>query len=426
MSTIAKKVWVLFFWCEILFMVSPVISDSHLFCQGTEKMFYPELKQPALSIKILEAKEEISVSPDVSFTMRCFRGDESRAYFSGKTVFLKAGSDGIVLSEGENHRLEEKLERVIFVPKNRSFCLSLNGKRYRGILEVLFAPEDSSLLALNWLWVEDYLKGVIPFEMGKRTESEYEALKAQAVTARTYALSQIKKSESKGFDLESSILDQIYGSMDKEEELVNRAVAETEGEVITFKGKFIQAFYHASCGGRTESVDEVWGHDKIDYLTSVSDQDHCSWYKKYEWRVAWERQELERSLPQYLEEHTKYATDEVGKIKDVKIKKRSDSGRVKELEIKTDRGRLRLKKDKIRWVIRKAEDPSAILPSTFFDLKVTKNKEGDIDSLIFEGRGNGHGVGMCQTGAIGMARKGYTYRQILKHYYPRTEIRKVY
>ena len=426
MSALRKKVFSVFLRFKILFVVSMVILPSNPFSQNMEKIFYPELKQPALSIKILKTKEPISVAPDVSFVMRCFKAEGQEVYFSGKGVLLRPGSQGIILSQVNEDEFEEEIERVVFIPRNDRFCFSLNEGMYRGILEVLFEEKDSSLLALNWLWLEDYLKGVIPFEMGKRTEPEYEALKAQALTARTYALSRIKKSESKGFDLESSILDQIYGSMDKEEELVNKAVEETEGEVITFKGKFIQAFYHANCGGRTESVNEVWGKGKIPYLVSVSDEDNCTWYKRYKWRVAWERENLEQSLPQYLKEHTEYAPDTVNKIKDVKIVKRSKSGRVRELRIKTRSGSFRLKKDKIRWVIRKAEDPEAILPSTLFDLKLIKNAEGEIDSIIFEGKGNGHGVGMCQTGAIGMARKGYTYRQILRHYYPRTEITKVY
>jgi stage II sporulation protein D len=426
MSALNKRAYLIYLWPKILFMVFSLVFGSKTFPQGMEKIFYPELKQPALSIKLLKTKEEISVSPDVSFVIRSFKRNGQKVYFSGKEVFLEANSEGIVLSEGEKDKLEEKSERVVFVPKNKKFCFSLNGKKYRGILEIVFVAKDSSLLALNWVWVEDYLKGVIPFEMGKRTESEFEALKAQALTARTYALSQIKKSEKKGFDLESSVIDQIYGSMDKEEALVNKAIAETEGEVITYKGKFIQAFYHANCGGKTESVNEVWGHDKIPYLISVPDGDHCSWYKRYQWEVAWEREKLEKSLPQYLKEYAEDPPDAVGKIKDIKVLKRSGSGRVKVLQIKTDNGSFRLKKDKIRWVIRKAENTSSILPSTLFDLEIKRDSNGDIDSIIFKGRGNGHGAGMCQTGAIGMARKGYTYRQILKHYYPHTEITKVY
>jgi stage II sporulation protein D len=426
MSALNRKPDLIFFYFEILLVALSILWGSTVFAQGMEKIFYPELKQPALSVKLLQTKERIAVSPHVSFMIKVFGGKEDRVYFSSRELFLETDSEGIILSDSNENRLEEKVNKVVFVPKNERFCFTLNSERYRGILEAIFMPEDTSLLVLNWLWVEDYLKGVIPFEMGKQGEAEFEALKAQALTARTYALSRIKKSESRGFDLESTVLDQIYGSMDQEEELVNKAINATEGEVITYNGKFIQAFYHANCGGRTESVNEVWGYNRIAYLASVWDKDYCFWYKRYEWRVAWERERLEQSLPLYLKEHTKYAPDNVGKIREVKIKERSGSGRVKELEIKTNKGRLRLKKDKIRWVIRKAENPEAILPSTLFALEIIKNAEGDIDSIIFEGRGNGHGVGMCQTGAIGMARKGHTYRQILQHYYPDTEIKKVY
>ena len=426
MSALNKKAYLAFLFLGVLFTVSSSIWNATVFSQGMEKIFYPELKQPALSIKLLNTKEKVSVSPEVSFLIRCFKGDEEMVFFSGKEVFLKPGSAGIVIAEGEEDTLEDQVQRVIIVPKNKRFCFSLNGGQYRGLLEMVFQAEDSSLLALNWLWVEDYLKGVIPFEMGKRTQSEFEALKAQVLTARTYALYQIQKSDIKGFDLESTVLDQMYGTMDKEESLVNKAIVETEGEVITYKGKFIQAFYHANCGGMTESVDEVWGHNRVPYLVSVWDKDFCSWYKRYKWKVVWEREKLEKSLPQYLKEYAEDPPDTVGQIKDIKIKKRSKSGRVKFLEIKTDKDKFRVEKDKIRWVIRNADNPEAILPSTFFDLKIVKNSEGDIDSIIFEGRGNGHGAGMCQTGAIGMAREGYTYRQILKHYYPHTEITKVY
>jgi stage II sporulation protein D len=426
MSALNKKANLIFFYFEILLVALSILWGSTALAQGMEKIFYPELKQPALSIKLLQTKERIAVSPFVSFMIKVFGGKEDRVYFSSRELFLETDSEGIILSDSNENRLEERVNKLVFVPKNERFCFSLNSERYRGILEAIFIPEDTSLLVLNCLWVEDYLKGVIPFEMGKQGQAEFEALKAQALTARTYALSRIKKSESRGFDLESTVLDQIYGSMDKEEILVNKAIAETEGEVITYNGKFIQAFYHANCGGRTESVNDVWGHKEAPYLISVPDKDFCSWYKRYEWRVVWEREKLEQSLPQYLKEHTKYAPEDVGQIKDVKIKRRSGSGRVKELEIKTNKGRLRLKKDKIRWVIRKAENPEAILPSTLFALEIIKNAEGEIDSIIFEGRGNGHGVGMCQTGAIGMARLGYTYRQILQHYYPDIEIKKVY
>ena len=176
-----------------------IIFGSRASLQGMEKIFHPELKQPALSIKLLKTKEAISVSPDVSFVMRCFMGSEKREYFSGKEVFLKASSEGIILSDGEEERLEEKIERLVFVPNSKGFCFSLNGKDYRGILEVIFAAQDSSLLALTWL-PEDYIKGVVPFEMGNQAMSEFEALKAQAVTASSESLFLIGPGKEESFE----------------------------------------------------------------------------------------------------------------------------------------------------------------------------------------------------------------------------------
>jgi hypothetical protein len=190
---------------------------------GTEKTFYPELEGPPRSIKLLETKEAISVSSDVSFTMRCFEGSEKREYFSGKGVSLKPSSAGIILSDGEEEKFEEKIERVVFIPQDKSFCFSLNGKDYRGILEVLFVTEDSSLLALDWSPVEDYLKGVVGFEMGSQGVSEFEAHRAQAVAASSESLFLIGPGEEEGFEKDD--LRQGRG-------LANTLVEITEGEEV--------------------------------------------------------------------------------------------------------------------------------------------------------------------------------------------------
>ena len=177
-----------------------IISGSTASRQGMERMFYPELKQPAHSIKLLKTKEAISVCPDVSFEMRCFKGSEKEVYSCGKEVFLKASSEGIILSEGEEEKFEEKIERVVFIPKDKRFRFSLNGKDYGGILEVIFAAKDSSLSALNWLWMEDCPKEVVTFETGNQAISEFEALTAQAVTASSENLFLIGPGEEEKFE----------------------------------------------------------------------------------------------------------------------------------------------------------------------------------------------------------------------------------
>jgi predicted porin len=165
-----------------------IILSSTTSPNGMEKIYCPELKQPEPFIKLLETNERISVSPDTSFVISCFKGSEKREYFSGKEVFLKADSEGISISEGEEDKLEDKIKRVVFIPKNKKSRFNLNGKDHRGILEVLFSSENSSLLALNWLREEDYLEQEVPLEMGNQSSSEFEDLIPQMITASSESL----------------------------------------------------------------------------------------------------------------------------------------------------------------------------------------------------------------------------------------------
>jgi hypothetical protein len=168
--------------------------------QSMEKVLCPELRGPAPSKRLVKTKEAISVSPDVSFVIRCFKGSDKRVYFSGKGVFLETSPEGIVLSDGEGEKFEEKIERVVFIPQDERFCFSLNGNEHRGILGVIFAAQDSSLLALNWFAVKDSLKGAVQFEMEGQGISEFEPLKAQAVAASSESLFLIGPGKEEGFE----------------------------------------------------------------------------------------------------------------------------------------------------------------------------------------------------------------------------------
>jgi len=135
--------------------------------------------------------------------------------------------------------------------------LILNGKKYRGGIEI--RKSEKGLYVINDLDIEDYLKGVVPQEIDHKWEME--ALKAQAVVARTYAFYYMKENKTKEYDVEASIMNQVYNGMDGEKFRTNIAVIETEGIVLTYKGKVIEAFYHASCGGHTENSGDVWAKD---------------------------------------------------------------------------------------------------------------------------------------------------------------------
>ena len=397
-----------------------------------EEIFYPRIKQPAVTVKLLETDENIVISPKESFVIRCFheKGDRS-VYYASASIRVEVSGGGIVLSERTQGQLEINLSKVSFFPKKDDSYLFLNGKPYRGMLEVVLSPKNpkgknpKSLLILNVLWVEDYLKGVVPAEIGKLSVEEIEALKAQAIAARTYSLSRLGQYEDLGYDLEASVIDQVYIGVDGENPLVNFAIKQTEGKVIAYQGKLIHAYYHANCGGKTEYVENVWGRQEAPYLVSVDDDDFCSWAKNYSWEETWDRKELERNLSVYLDS-LRLLPRGFGRLVDLVVKQRSPSGRIEVLEVVTDSGTYRIYKDKIRWALKRGSNPDLILPSTLFDLEIERGFDYSIKSVTAKGFGNGHGVGMCQTGAIGMARKGYSYKDILTRYYRGVKIIKCY
>jgi stage II sporulation protein D len=406
-----------------------------------EEVFYPKIKQPAVTVKLLETDENIVIAPKESFVIRCFNEKGDRAvYYASDSIRVGIWGDGIVLSERTQNEFEINLNKASFLPQKDDSYLFLNGKPYRGALEVVLATENppsknqKSLMVLNIVYVEDYLKGVVPAEIGKLSGEEIEALKAQAVAARTYSLSRLGQYEDLGYDLEASVVDQIYTGAEGENPLVNEAIKDTKGKVLAFGEKLIHAYYHANCGGRTEYIERVWDKPKESYLISVDDNDFCIWAKNYSWEETWSKEDLEKNLSAFLDSigllpedgSTTLTTRGFGNLADLVIKERSPSGRIEVLEAVTDSGTYQIYRDKIRWALKRGSDPNLILPSTLFDLEIERGFDGSIISVTARGHGNGHGVGMCQTGAIGMARQGYSYEDILTHYYPGVNIVKSY
>ncbi len=398
-----------------------------------EEIFYPKIKQPAVKVKLLQTHEDIVISPKESFVIRCFheKGDKS-VYYASASLRIGVSHGGLVLSERAQGEIEADLNKVSFFPQEDDSYIFLNGKPYRGALELVLSsknpegPNAKSLLALNVVWVENYLKGVVPAEIGKLAEEEIEALKAQAVAARTYSLSHLGQYKDSGYDLEASVIDQVYEGVDGEDPVVNQAVKQTLGKVIAYQGNLIHAYYHANSGGKTENVENVWGRQDAPYLISVDDDQFCSWGKNYSWEETWGRNDLAKNLSAYLDSLRLLPEQGFGDLIDLVAKERFASGRIAILEVTTDSRTYRVYKDKIRWALRRGSDPDLILPSTLFDLEIERGFDNSIRSVTATGRGNGHGVGMCQTGAIGMAREGYSCEDILTHYYPGVNIIKSY
>jgi len=187
----------------------------------------------------------------------------------------------------------------------------------------------------------------------------------------------------------------------------------------------ITAYYHSTCGGFTEDVANAWDKHATGYLRSVNDDGFCEWSKFYEWEMAWEPEVLSQYLCDYLVEKREYDGDKLI-IRDIQILERFPTGRISHLKVETDQGDFLLFKDQIRWAFRRPNNPNAILPSSNFKIHLWRDASGNLTEISANGKGYGHGVGMCQTGAIGRARAGWKYDQILKSYYSGIEITKAY
>lgn len=388
-----------------------------------EEVFYPQVKQPSVTVKLLETQEPITIGSNGTFVIRCFSGEGGRSiYYASAEIQVELTQDGIRISQKNQRELEQGLNKVSFLPKEGDFYICLDGRPYRGVMEVISGGTIPSLLVLNLVYVEDYLKGVVPSEMGKLTGREMEALKAQAVAARTYSLSHLGQYANQGYDLEATVADQVYQGVEAEDARVNQAVEMTQREVLTHQGGLVQAYYHANSGGRTEEVNRVWGKPGESYLRAVEDADFCSWSDRYSWEESWTGLALESNIRRFFESTGQISKGPMGRLLDLQIGRRSPAGRVQLLKAVTDGGTYQIFGDKIRWALGRGKDSTSILPSTRFVLEIQRDELGTIQRVFAWGWGNGHGVGMCQTGAIGMARKGYSYRDILTFYYPGVKI----
>ena len=266
--------------------------------------------------------------------------------------------------------------------------------------------------AVNIVDVEEYLRGVVPYEIGKLDSSRFSALESQAIAARTYAYKHFGSRESLGFDVYADTKDQVYKGLASATPLTDSAVKATAGIVMTYDGQFIIAYYHSTCGGETETL-ATWGKPNLPYLKSKPDlrPDGTPWCSESSYS-KWERVFTEKELPALFKKNSKEANAKVPDFKNVKaigVKDTLASGRILTLEVTTDKGKFTVAGDKVRWLFKKN---GSILPSSFF--RVTHSKQ----EWKIEGKGFGHGVGMCQMGVRGRSAAGQDFATILTHYYP--------
>lgn len=303
----------------------------------------------------------------------------------------------------------------------------VNGRDYRGWLE-LSPAAGGGVTVVNVVPLELYLQGVVGAEMGVRPDADREALAAQAIVSRTYAMRNRGRRAAQGYDYQSGVGDQVYAGVGMENPAATRAVRETAGLIVTFEGQPIDAFFFSTCGGRTERGTEVFRQADRPYLQSVSDlapdgTAYCSISPRFQWREEFSGEALRQALRQYLPATMGVPAARVTRVRDVRVEGRTVSGRVRALSIELPDGFVSIPGPQVRQVLR--QPLADILRSTLFTVSETRSG-GQVTRLIVNGSGAGHGVGFCQWGAVGRARAGQTREQIVAAYFPGTGIERAY
>jgi len=322
---------------------------------------------------------------------------------------------GFVLVTGGTTRAVEG--PVVIRPLGSKSVLKWNGKRFRG--DLVISRTDSGLLVTNVLSMDSYLRGVVPLEIGVRTAAEFAAVQVQAIAARTYSYTRL--GSTRPFDMYATVQDQVYGGVDAERAQTDSAITTTQDLVIAYGGRPINAYYSSTCGGSTAGATEVW-NDRPDepYLRPVSDKIpgtdrfYCDPSPRFSWTQTWEGPALRAVMEKYLANYTSAPKTGFGRITGLSETGRTASDRIRALRVSTDSGTYDLRGNDTRFVLR--NPTGSILNSTYFR-HVTTTNGGEVTSLTVTGRGYGHGIGMCQWGAIGRARAGQDFRTILETYY---------
>ena len=308
-------------------------------------------------------------------------------------------------------------------PDDPDGTVSWEGRRYRGELAFVAAP-SGAFTVVNRLPVESYLRGVVPREIGDRRPEERPAVEAQAVAARSYAYVRAGGSPARAYDVEATVAHQVYGGADAERPVSDEAVARTAGLVLLYAGRVVDAPYHSTCGGSTAEPREVWRRESAPYLAAVSDRvpgtdrHYCDEAARFSWSRTFTGAQLDGLLARYLSAHAADVPSEgPGRVRAISVAGLTSSGRAAGVTVHTERGTFVLRGNDVRYVFRAPN--GEILNSTYFTVEqAVVGRDGYLSQLTLRGHGYGHGVGMCQSGAIGRARAGQDFRTILRTYYP--------
>jgi stage II sporulation protein D len=380
---------------------------------------------PQIRVGLLVGVPQVDVAAAEGLVVSELDGSRVTTIPPAETWRVSLGGDQLTLSNSPGS-VSSTREAFVLTAAGPVDPIRINGKPYRGIAELL--RDGTGITVVNRLGLEAYLGGVVSAEMGRRNPDEQAALEAQAVVSRTYALRNLGRWRAQGFDLTATVSDQVYGGVAFETSQGRAAVATTRGLALTYNGAPAEAFFYSTCGGRTAEGVEVFRGAAQPYLRSISDQDergvpYCIISPRYRWHEEWSDQSLQATLERNLPPVTGIRRDLVREVRDIRVARRTPSGRVDQLAIALGGPEVRVDGLAIRQVLRPAN--GELLRSNAFTLEVT-GAGSRVSHLTVDGVGSGHGVGFCQWGAVGRARAGQGYAQILAAYFPGTRVARRY
>jgi len=395
---------------------------------------------PIVRVGLVRGADEFSFSCRGNFLIS--DGKDSYSAVANKFYTLAFKEDRIVLRDYQDRKEYESFSGPLNITsleskkeKSPFYVLSLSSgkgdfwnrerdRAYRGDLGV--TRQGGALTLVNILSVEEYLYGVLSAEMSSKAHAQ--ALRAQAVAARTFVFRNLGRHKGEGFDFCPLVHCQVYQGVSAQTPSTIAVVRDTRGEVIVYEDRPIEALFHAHCGGCLAS--DVFGESSyLEEKTDSSDLDipnsACKeedWFSvlplvfcfedkgsKLRWQRVYDDEDFSIAFGQRLED-----------LQDVLLKEKGDCFHYKEIEVITLNSSKNLRGD---LTIRNYFDH---LRSSAFKIEKKLSAEGQPSMLLFWGAGFGHGAGMCQDGAVGMAEAGYNWRQIINHYFPNTKIKKLY
>lgn len=354
-----------------------------------------------------------SAAPEPIEMIRIAVGRFGDTTLEGQGLFV-VDSAGVLLSKPENAKLRISIASsglmlggkaaghdlvVVHAP-----LLKLAGHTYRGTLEVRLQVYDKKpeLLIVHPLDLETYVTGIVSAELPQGWPLA--SYQAQAVAARTFAVMQKMRRIDLPYHMETTVLDQVYGGVEREHARAEEAAQTTRGQILGFHRHLAQTYFHAACGGHTESAQDGWG-TALSYLPGSSCT-KCNNTARSHWSVKITRSDVDRAFARLV------GAPVVG----IKITATTATARAKTVEIRTAKKATLITGADFRRLL-----GWGVVWSTQIDkLELTAT------TLEIEGRGSGHGVGLCQWGARGYAVAGGTYQAILARYYPGARLTRLY